>query len=400
MYHVVATGLTATLLYLLSYFFYHNNFYSLQLHRKLWNFILAIVFIVTALAGLFLALQVNYKWDIPIIKSILKWHAEFGIGTAFTGIFHFLWHFSYYWKAFRKAETHSSGDVNEPIFTKGAAATNLFIVGLISSSVQLLLLKELMNITGGYELIAGTFLCSWLIGSALGTRVAPRSLLSDIKKINVFFSGGPLISVILMLLFSRFYLKPGETPTFLASAVFTFLILLPFCFISGFTFIKMITAAHKSDNFIAGKSFSIETAGGIAAGIIISLLSSGVLNTYQTLLLIVILGLSYTFLSFYIKGTAGKFAFKTMILLVATLIIVFSPDILFRQFLLRGIKVTETNDTPYGNITKGEYHNEVSTYYNQRLLGFSNDIVESEEDIHYAMLQGDKPEEVLLISGL
>ena len=400
MYHVVATGITATLLYLLSYFFYRNEFYSLQLHRKLWNFILAIVFIITFLAGLFLALQVNYKWDVPAVKAILKWHVEFGIGTAFAGFFHFMWHFSYFWRTFRTPQPGSSSNRHDIVLQKAIAAGNLFVVGFISSSVQLLLLKEVMNITGGYEIIAGTFLCSWLIGSALGSRVAPESSLSDIRKINIFFSAGPIISVILMLFLSRLYLKPGETPTFLASVVFTFLALLPFCFISGFTFIKLITAAQKSDNFNPGKSFSIETAGGIAAGIIISLLSSGILNTYQSLLLIITLGISYAILTYFLKDTGKKYLFKVIVLLLASFIIVFSPDILFRQFLLRGIKVIETKDTPYGNITKGEYHNEISTYYNQRLLAFSNDAVESEEDIHYTLLQGKKPEEVLLISGL
>ncbi len=40
-----------------------------------------------------------------------------------------------------------------------------------------------------------------------------------------------------------------------------------------------------------------------------------------------------------------------------------------------------------------------STYYNQRLLIYNNDAVESEEDIHYAMLQTETTDNVLLISG-
>jgi spermidine synthase len=67
--------------------------------------------------------------------------------------------------------------------------------------------------------------------------------------------------------------------------------------------------------------------------------------------------------------------------------------------LLRGIRVTETKDTPYGNITRGVYHNEMSTYYNQRLLIYNNDAVESEEDIHYGLLQAETTDNILLISG-
>ena len=398
MYNVIGIGLTTIVLYSISYFFFRINLYSLQFHRKFWNFILAAAFILTALAGIFLALQINYKWDIPVIKTILKWHVEMGIGMAVTGFLHFFRHLSYFTKTSGKKETIISSVASDVMETGPDIAVNLFIIGFVSSSVQLLLLREMMNITGGYELIAGAFLCSWLIGSAAGSGLAPGSSLTDIRKINLIFSSGPLISIILMLFLSRLFLKPGETPSFLAGIVFTLLVLLPFCLISGFTFIKLISAG-KARNFIPGKSFSIETAGGIAAGIIISLLSAGILNTYQSLLLIITLGISYTVLTFYIDRKNQKLIFKTSVLIISASIIIFSPDIFFRQFLLRGIRVTETKDTPYGNITRGVYHNEMSTYYNQRLLIYNNDAVESEEDIHYGLLQAETTDNILLISG-
>jgi spermidine synthase len=398
MYHVIGTGITIVVLYFISYFFYRSNIYSLQLHRRLWNYILASAFFLTALAGLMLALQITYKWDIPVIKTILKWHVEIGIGLTVTGLFHFLWHSSYYFNPSESEERKNPPADSKVLDSGSGIAANLFITGFISSSVQLLLLREIMNITCGYELVAGAFLCSWLIGSAAGSALAPRSSLTDRGRINLYFAVGPLVSIMLMLLFSRLFLNPGETPSFLTGIVFTALVLIPFCLISGFTFIKLI-AAGKTVSLIPGKSFSIETAGGIGAGIIISLLSNGILNTYQSLLLIITLGISYVVLTFYIVRKSQKLAFKTIASIVSVLIIIFSPDIIFRQFLLRGVKVTDTVDTPYGNITRGEYHNESSTYYNQRLLIYSNDAVESEEDIHYPMLQTVAPENVLLISG-
>lgn len=398
MYHVVGTGVIITILYLISYFFFRNGFYSLQFHRKIWNIVLALTFILTALAGLFLALQITFKWDIPIIKTILKWHVEVGIGMAVTGVFHFLWNLSYYIKIFRKENSCDSEIVSKIKDDNTDIATNLFITGFISSSVQLLLLKEIMNIAGGYELIAGAFLCSWLIGSAAGSAIAPRSPLSDLGKINLLFSTGPLISLTLMLLLSRLFMKPGETPSFLAGIVYTGLILIPFCLISGFTFIKLLSAG-KARNYLPGKSFSIETAGGIVAGMVISIISAGILDTYKSLIIIVTLGISYVILTFYLTGTGKKLLFKSAVLVISFVFIISSPDRFFRQMLLRGIRVTETHDTPYGNITRGEYHGEISTYYNQRLLIYNDDAIESEEDVHYAMLQTDNPRNVLLISG-
>ena len=126
-----------------------------------------------------------------------------------------------------------------------------------------------------------------MIGSAIGASLAGKSTLNDIRKINLVFSISPLISLILMLFLSRVFLSPGETPSFLVSIIYTLLVLIPFCFVSGFTFIKLITIAGSENNLVPGKSFSIETTGGIVAGIIIALLTSGLLNTYKLLLLII-----------------------------------------------------------------------------------------------------------------
>jgi spermidine synthase len=398
MYHVIGTGSTAILLYLISYLFYLIGYYPVSFHRKLWNSLLAVAFIATVVAGLFMALQVTYKWNVPFVKTVLKWHVEFGIGMSITGIFHLIWHFSYFTQLFKKSD-RTREIRNVPKLTSQEISTNLFIVGFVSSSIQLLLIREMMNIAGGYELITGTFLGSWLIGSAIGSSFAGKSLLNDVKKINLVFSLSPLISLLLLLFLSRLFLNTGQTPSFLISVIYTLIMLLPFCIVSGFTFVKLLTIARSGNNFIPGKSFSIETVGGIAAGLSVSFLTSGLLNTYQLFLLIIILSVAYALLTFYIRSLNLKILIKVLLAILSSGIIIFNPDVLFRQIILPGVKVTGTTDTPYGNITTGKYKGEESIYYNQRLLVYKDDVVEREEDIHYAMLQSDSPENVLLISG-
>jgi spermidine synthase len=398
MYHVIGTGITISILYLISLSFYSLGFYSQAVHRKLWNSVLAITFLFTAIAGIFMALQINYKWNIPFIKSILKWHVEIGVSLGLTGIFHFLWHLKYYGTLFKATDYHS---VDQP-FTKPtfySVLSNLFIVGFTSTSVQFLMMREIMNISGGYELIAGVFLGSWLIASAAGAAIAGKSGLNDIRKINLAFSVSPLISLALMILLSRLLLETGETPSFLLSMIFTFLLLIPFCLVSGFTFVKLISAARNENSINPGRSFSIETTGGIAAGILLSLLTAGILNTYQLLLTIIFLTLAYTTLTFYIFRRNLKLLVKTLFVIIISVVLLSHPDIYFRKLLLPGIKVKETEDTPYGNITKGILSGEESIYYNQRLLAYNDDAIEREEDIHYALLQRAHPEKVLMISG-
>jgi spermidine synthase len=398
MYHVIGTGLTAVLLYTLSYFFYRINLISFNLHKKLWNILLAATFVATAIAGIFMALQITYKWNLPFVKTVLKWHVEFGIGMAFTGIFHLIWHLSYYGRLFEKQEIKESAPAVHNL-SSPEISLNLFVIGFVSSAVQLLMLREMLNIAGGYELVTGIFLGSWLIASSIGSKLAEGSSLNDIKRINLIFSLSPVISAGIMFFLSRMFLNSGETPSFLVSLIFTLLVLLPFCIVSGFSFVKLLTLARTGNNFLPGKSFSIETAGGVLSGVLISFLTSGFLNTYQLLLLIILLAFSYVLLTFYKITSALRLTARIIILILASAIIIFRPDICFRQILLPGIKVTGTEDTPYGNITYGSYKGEKSTYYNQRLLTYNSDVVEREENIHYAMLQSNAPDKVILISG-
>ncbi len=398
MYHVLGTGFIAVFLYLISYLFYKTGFYSVLLHKKVWNTILAIAFIMTAMAGVFMALQINYKWDIPIIKTVLKWHVEFGIAMAITGLFHLIWHLSYFKKIFTGSEPGSEPTEPQKIIVYDISL-NLFLVGFVSTSFQLLLLREMMNISGGYELIAGTFLGSWLIASAIGSYLAPGSPLSDLRKINLIFAVSPLFSLFLLLFLSRLFFITGETPSFLFSLIYTFLVLIPFCLISGFTFMKLLFIARSGNKFSPGRSFSIETAGGIVAGILISVMTAGILNTYQLILLIILAALSYLILVFFMKSKREKVIARFSILAIASCIIIFNPDIFFRQILLPGINITNTTDTPYGNISEGKYNGEQSLYYNHRLRSYNDDVTEREEDIHYAMLQRNSHEKVILISG-
>jgi hypothetical protein len=186
--------------------------------------------VIAATGGIVLALQITYKWQIPFIKSILRWHVEFGAALAATGLLHFMWHIPYFKSLFvRKEESSIPGPVEMLLRSRSQAdiSINLFNVGFVSSAIQLLLLREIMNISGGYELIAGTFLGSWLIASAVGSAMALKSPLNNIFKINLLFFLGPVVSVFFMMMLTRFFLNPGETPHTLQVLYLLFVIICP-----------------------------------------------------------------------------------------------------------------------------------------------------------------------------
>ncbi|HLN19686.1 MAG TPA: hypothetical protein VK213_01255 [Bacteroidales bacterium] len=395
MYHVIGTVTVLSVLYLISFLFYRTGLFSRQFHWHIWNSVLAVTFILTALAGVFLALQVNYKWDVPYIEKILKYHVETGAALAFTSIIHLVRHFSFYTGIFKPGVESGFDKVPSDIVKN--IRTNLFLIGFVSSSMQLLLLREIMNITGGYELISGIFLGSWLLASSAGSALSGRSNMNNQRKLNFIFSASPVISVVLLIIMSRLFLGTGQTPSFLLSLVFILIISGPFCIVSGFIFIKLLNLAASSENLNAGRSFSIETAGGVVSGIIVSIMTSGFLNTYQIIFLITILYSTWVIINF---TGVNKTAIKLLALIIASVLIVFNTDIAISQLLIPGLRIDESIDTPYGNISYGTYNGEKSTYYNHRLISNEEDVIEREENIHYAMLQTDKPETVIQISGL
>jgi len=96
-------------IFILVFFFYGITFFiskleiiSKKTHRKIWNVLLLITFFATAFLGIFLAIKVNYKLDVPAYDNYLKWHVDIGISMACISIIHFIWHFNYYIKIFKK----------------------------------------------------------------------------------------------------------------------------------------------------------------------------------------------------------------------------------------------------------------------------------------------------------
>lgn len=82
--------------YLLSLLLMKLKVYKKKTHRRIWNVLLLVTFLVSGILGLILVLQINYKILSSYFLQFLQWHVDFGIGMAWISIFHIIWHFSYF----------------------------------------------------------------------------------------------------------------------------------------------------------------------------------------------------------------------------------------------------------------------------------------------------------------
>lgn len=282
-------------------------------------------------------------------------------------------------------------------FKRGA---NLFVIGLFTGIVQLMILREIMNLAGGYELVTGSLFFVWLALSAAGA-LSAGIIITKIKPVNLIMLlplTAPLAQVILIAS-SRFLLAPGEYASFTNTLIISAATLLPVSFFSGFLFVQLSARRNKGDTVSPGSGFAIETTGGIIAGILVAIGGGGIAGNHT---IIMITAVAALVLFTVINSRPDKMILGLTVVTGVLLILIVSlsgVDRIIRSLLLNTIAIEQSIDSRYGNISVAEYRGERSILYNHILHSFTGSTIPAEENIHYAMLQHPSPASILVISG-
>jgi hypothetical protein len=101
-YFFIPITLLLVVLYLASLILSRKKKITTVQHRKIWNFLLLITFLVSGILGILLVLKVSFGIEIPFHSDALFFHVEFGIAMTFISIFHILWHWKYFAKMISK----------------------------------------------------------------------------------------------------------------------------------------------------------------------------------------------------------------------------------------------------------------------------------------------------------
>lgn len=398
MYHVVTIGIVSLILYLLTLAGSRYGIISRRQHRIFWNIILLITFIVTAGAGIFLALHSNYKWDIEGIEKLLNWHVEFGTGMSFTALIHLSWHLQYYYNIFKKNKVRDEGSLKGNSNSQLPCNPGLLLImlGFLSGAIQVIFLREILNLSGGYEIIAGTVFAVWIIISAAGARLAGNNSNFNLNALAWGLPLSAVLSFVILILLSRLLTGEGVIPGYYITLLITTISLLPFCTISAYLFVKLSYFSATSRKITAGSSFATETAGSMISGILITLLAGSVIDNYQLVIASVLL---YIIILGALNGRKRYAIYSVAASLVLVAALITDPDTGIRNIILDSVKIARSKDSQYGNIAVSNYGGEESIFYNHRLVSYEQNIKQREENIHYAMLQHENPVNILLISG-
>lgn len=101
-YDVILILFACLTLYIFTFLLARRDVIKKATHRKIWNSVLLITFLVSGLLGLFLAIQLNYNLRLSWFASLLYWHVEFGIAMAGISLLHVIWHMKYWLNLFTR----------------------------------------------------------------------------------------------------------------------------------------------------------------------------------------------------------------------------------------------------------------------------------------------------------
>jgi len=275
----------------------------------------------------------------------------------------------------------------------------LFITGFVSSSIQFLMLREIVCLCGGSEFTTGLYLSLWLVLSSFGTWFAGKGKAGNIRLTLLLLVSAPLLTLTLFIILSGTITGEGEIPSLLQTLLLILVSLAPTAVISSVAFIRLSNIRKMNGSAEPGISFGLETTGSVVAGIISALTVILLLNTFLFFLITELVAILIVLLILFRPRLPGIIIMTTASLFISGILIIVKPDTLIRELQLKDFKTTRTFDTPYGNITTGYYYGENVTYYDFRPLYYSNDNLRCEEDVHFAMLQSVKTDSLLLISG-
>ncbi len=401
-YHLIPLAFTGLTGYLLTLLLVRAQVISGVLHRKIWNTILLVSFLVSGILGLLLVIRLNYKLEWPFLDPWMKWHVDAGILLSLAGAFHLAWHLRYYLSFFNKqpAVKLPLDKTHESLAAEEFPVTNAWIMGygFLATVVQVLLLRSIVVVFQGNELMMGWTLGIWMFltgaGSWLGQRNLSGRLSRKAYRFTLLLAWIPPLVLVFMTTGKNLVLPPGTLVNPFYFLGILFVLLSPVCLLTGILYAWLVrTRGTPGNQFI--RVYGTEALGSLLGGAAVSFLLIQWFNVLQSLLVAALLVHLILLTVKWIRET-----FISLCLLSGlTVLTFFLPVDVQIKSLLFNQNVLLSRETPDGNLTLSKNGEEYSFFENGNLFFTTNDVVVNEEFIHYAMLQHSRPEKILLVSG-
>jgi spermidine synthase len=317
----------------------------------------------------------------------------------------------------------------DPRTAPGDAPRRLVLVAILALGLscvmtQLALLREMLCVFAGNELVLGVALGNWLLLMGLGAALGrwahrlkePSGVLAALL---IFTAVAPLGQVFALRgLRHSFFLRGAEIgviPTVIAS----FVVLLPYCLAAGFMLtLACWLLAQRGDERGPGRVYVADSLGSIAGGALFSFVLVHWLDHFALLCVPALVNLVLAaWLVWQTRSpraagipaaeTGQQNAGSTWLLGPAALLFVglsalvlfTNPDATSTALQFPGQQVLFSGHSPYGRLVVTETGGQINFLENGVAVASAPNIELAEETAHYAMVQRPGARRVLLISG-
>ncbi len=279
-------------------------------------------------------------------------------------------------------------------------------LGFSAFVTQVVVMRELVSVLAGNELIYGIVLGVWLLLTGLGSwlgRTAGRLRrgLDLFHAAQLLVAVVPIAEVFLLRTLRNAIFVRGAAVGVTETVTVCLVLLAPYCLLVGYllALASRLVATDKEARGI-GEVYFLDSVGGVAAGLAFSFVLVLWLDHFQILYVAAALSLACATLAAW--QSRQRILLAASILSAIALVVVaglWDLDDVSAAILYRPQAIVFKGNSPYGSLivteTAGQYN-----FIESGVVWFSTQNIETvEETVHYAMAQRPDARRVLLVSG-
>ncbi len=278
------------------------------------------------------------------------------------------------------------------------------VLGFTSVITQVILVREFLNIITGNELVIGIILANWMLLTGAGAIIGRfAGKLINYDKLLIFLltitALIPFLSVLTLRLMRNVIHEPGVLLSLPDAGIYSLVLLIPYCLISGVLFTLISSAMTDRTDNPARTVYFYDNIGSIAGGAVFSFILIFFLSTFQNLSILILVNLLTAYLLIFDNKSKTLKCLFPVLFLLFFLPYFFNIDAYTADKLYKGQDLVMQEETPYGNLTVTKTAEQFNFFENGVLLFSTGNIKQNEEAVHYAMIQHEEPERILLIHG-
>jgi spermidine synthase len=278
-------------------------------------------------------------------------------------------------------------------------------LGISHVITQITVIREFMNVFAGNEIIAGVLISLWLLltgfGAYAGRYIRSHPLQSLIFSVSLFVVAMlPIVHIVLIRFLKNHLFARGELPGLEALILWSAVLLLPYCIITGglLTVACTIMPTKAGLRRSIGYVYFFDNIGDILGGVLFTFVLAHFFNNLDILYVPSLLCLC-AYLLTLTRGIFASILRITAVAAILALFVVFPLDTLSLKWLYPHQEIALYDESPYGRLVVTKDRGQTSFFENGEHLFSTPNIRASEEMVHFALPQIERTDSILLVSG-